>query len=413
MAELFKSRELLFNTEASFGVNSSAVASNTYDSRVPFTDCTVSLEQPRESDMTVQSRKNETRPGYLGLRTARLEFSFQVPGIMSDPGAGAPTANWFYTLLSSGLGGALATDDGGTITSSTDGDTFVTTGVTAITAGSIIRVGIKADGRADGQPGAVATWAAGSTQLLTALPGTPTSATPDAVRTCLHAYPTETNPTVTLRFLATHRTTGAQYHIMGCQLENLSLEMDIATGRPVRGTMTYLGAYWDSSTVTVPSSITNPACDASPIAGGSFFINTFGTATRAIEQPSTINLSLRMGLRPYLGPSTTQPNYTNIYGWESEGCIPVLTYTIPWSSTKATEFDVDGSSTTHKHILWASNAQAGRCFGFYIRNAYPTGSKPVVTESNGLVYMTVQYTGRESSTVTSELTRTPVVFFCG
>src|SRR3990172_2334468 len=105
MAELFRSRELLFNTEASFNENATSPASNTYDSRVPFTECTVSLEQPREADMTVQSRKNHSRAGYLGLRTARLEFSGQVPGAFG--GTDAPTVNWFYTLLSSGLGGGL------------------------------------------------------------------------------------------------------------------------------------------------------------------------------------------------------------------------------------------------------------------------------------------------------------------
>ena len=220
-ADVFRLQELIVNDEGSFLENQNAFGSNTYSSsnRIPFLDAVVTLNQERVSDGTVQERKNASRPGYLTLRSATLEITCYVPGV--DGGAGAPTATWFHTLLGDGLGGKLAADDGGTISSATDGDTFVTTGVTAITPGSIIYVGVKADGRADGQPGAVSTWSAGNTQLLTTLPGTPAAA--DVVRTCLHQYPTETNPTVTKRFLMLHKTTGACYQLLGCQLESASL----------------------------------------------------------------------------------------------------------------------------------------------------------------------------------------------
>src|SRR6266545_6189403 len=261
-AKLFRLEELLYNTESSFLENAQSVASNTYSGRIPFLSATCTLDQAREADMTVQSRKNVTRPGFLGLRTGTLEFSTYVPGLMTDPGVAAPTSNWCTDLMGNGLGGSLLSDDGGTISSATDGDTFVTTGVTAITAGSVIRVGVKADGRCDGQPGVVSTWSGGNTQLLTTLPGTPNAA--DAVRVCANMYPTETNPATTLRFLFGLTDTGAQFHCMGAQLESFSDEIDISGARPIKRTRRYRIAYWDRSAVTIPSAVTLPNTDTAP-----------------------------------------------------------------------------------------------------------------------------------------------------
>ncbi len=410
-AKLFRLEELLYNTESSFLENAQSVASNTYSGRIPFLSATCTLDQAREADMTVQSRKNVTRPGFLGLRTGTLEFSTYVPGLMTDPGVAAPTSNWCTDLMGNGLGGSLLSDDGGTISSATDGDTFVTTGVTAITAGSVIRVGVKADGRCDGQPGVVSTWSGGNTQLLTTLPGTPNAA--DAVRVCANMYPTETNPATTLRFLFGLTDTGAQFHCMGAQLESFSDEIDISGARPIKRTWRYRIAYWDRSAVTIPSAVTLPNTDTAPIAGGSLYVQTFATATRAIEECGTLTLSLAMGLIPQQGPRASQEPYGNITGWVSTGCVPTLTWTIPYSTQPATDFDTDGSSTTFKHILFVSNATAARCQGFYLPRAFPVGAKPTYTDRNGLTYVSKTYQGTESTTTTSELTLSAIRFFLG
>jgi len=412
-ADVYRLQELIYNDEGSFLENANAMGSNTYASsnRIPFLgEAVASLVQERIDDGTTQERKNASRAGYPGLRSGTLEFSCYIPGV--DGGAGVPTATWFHTLLGDGLGGKLSADDGGTITSATDGDTFVTTAVTAITPGSIIFVGVKADGRADGQPGAVSTWSAGSTQLLTALPGTPAS--PDVVRTGLHQYPTETNPATTKRFLWMCKTSGAVFQMLGCQLEQVTFEIPIADGGPIKATLRYQCAVWDqvaaSSPASLPSGFTMPACDTAVIAGGSLFKNTVGTATRAIVQCSSLTLSLAMGLIAERGPTASQHPYTNVCGWVSNGCVPTLTYTQPFLSTEKADFDADGSSTTHKHFLFNANATGGRRFAFYIRKAYPVGNRPTVTNMNGLVHQTVSYRGTDSDVTTSELTRSAITF---
>lgn len=404
-------QELLYNSEASFLANASSPASNTYASRLPILSASCTIDQSKTDDETVQSRKNVRRPGFLGLRTGTLEFTTYWPGLDTDPAAGTPTANWATTLLADGLGGGLLTDDGGTIASATDGDTFVTTGVTAITAGTVIRVGVKADGRADGQPGVVSTWSAGNTQLLTALPGTPSAA--DAVRACANVYPTEANPTTTYRFLFGLTDSGAQFHCMGCQLEQVTFDIDIAGARPIRVTWRYRIAYWDRTAVTIPTAVAMPECSTAPIAGGSLFVNTFGTATRNLEECGALSLELDMGLIAQQGPRASQENYGNITGWVSRGCRPTLTWSIPYTTQAATDFDLDGSSAVFKHALFVSNAQAGRCQGFYLPRMFSVGSKPTYTNLNGLTYVTKVFAGTESTTTTSELTRSAVRFFMG
>lgn len=410
-ATLIRLNELLYNTEASFLANAQTPASNTYANRVPIISAQCTFNQMRTNDQTVQSRKNESRPGFLDLRTCALEFTTWVPGLITDPAAGTPTTNFFTDLLGNGLGGTHSVDDGGTISSATDGDTFVTTSVTLMTPGGIMRVGVKNDGRCDGQPGVISTWAAGSTQLLTALPGTPQAA--DAVRPTIVLYPTETNPATTMRFLCGMTDSGAQWHAMGCQLESVAIEIDIATGRPMRANWKYSGAYWARSAVSVPSAVAMPNTDTAPIAGGSFFINTFATATRAIEEVGNLTLTLDMGLIAQRGTTASQAPYTNITGWVSSGCRPTLTVDIPWTSGAETDFNTDGSSTTHKHVLFASNGTAGRCQGFYLPRLYQDGDAPTYVDRGALTYVRKTLRGRESTDTTSELTRSAFRFFIG
>jgi hypothetical protein len=410
-ATLSRLQELLFNSEASFLVNAQSPASNTYANRVPIISAQCTFNQPRTNDQTVQSRKNESRPGFLDLRTGTLEFTTWVPGVISDPGVGTATTNWFTDLLGDGLGGRNSGDDGGTISSATNGASFITTGVTLMTPGAIMRVGAKNDARCDGQPGVISTWAAGTTALLTALPGTPNAA--DAVRPTIVLFPTETNPATTYRFLCGMTDTGAQWHAMGCQLESISVTTDVSSAQPMRATWRYQVAYWARSTVSIPSAVALPSTDTAPMAGGRFFINTFGTSTAAVEEVGMMTLSLDMGLIAQRGTAASQAPYTNITGWVSSGCRPTLTVDIPWTSGAETDFNVDGSTTTHKHVLFASNATTGRCQGFYLSRLYQDGDAPTYIDRGGLNYVRKTLRGRESTDTTSELTRSAFRFFIG
>ena len=411
MANLSSLYELLYDDEGSFKENAQSPGSNTYSKRVPVIGIpTMSLTQTRADDQTVQSRRNDSRPGFLGLRGGTISFKTLFPGLMSDPGASTVSETWTGDLLGDGLGGSSVADDGGTVQSATDADTFVTTGAT-LTPGNGIAVGVKNDGRCDGQIGVISTWSGGNTQLLTALPATPNAS--DAVRICHALYPTEAEPTVTKRFLCGYTATGAQYHAMGCQLASVTLNLPVESGDLPTIDWVYNVAYWARSTVSIPSAVALPNTDTGVIAGGQFYAQTFGTATRATRAISSLSVSLDMGLIADRGPAASQEPYGNVRGWYRTRVVPTVTYTRAFETTAESDFDADGSSSTHEHFLWQSNATAGRRVAIYMPRLYRVGDKPTVTDQGGLLFQSEMWRGCESTDTTSELTRSCIRVLLG
>ena len=51
--------------------------------------------------------------------------------------------------------------------------------------------------------------------------------------------------------------------------------------------------------------------------------------------------------------------------------------------------------------------------GFYMPRMYPIGAKPTYTNLNGLTYVSKTMRGTESTTTTSELTRSAIRFWMG
>ena len=399
---LFITREVLVNDEVSFAENANSVSSNTYDTRVPVEEATFEFTQERLPDLALQSRQNERQPGYLGTRECRI--TLRMPWYGHNSGAtGALTETVLQSLLGDGLGGNDTTGTG-----VTSGSGAGTEGVgdfdAASTAGLIYLVGTKGDGGGDGQAVVVSNTTG---DALTNMPAAPSS---DQVYATQVAYPTETNPSVTKRFLLGFTTTNAQYHALGCQLESVSISTPIG-GKP-EVTLVYRGAYWDRGAETIPHGVTMPASNWAPVAGGSVFINSVGTATRATVTPSAIEFSVDMGLSPNVGPGGTGI-YQYIVGWERTMAKPRLTMTIPWVTTYETIFDTDGSNTTHQHILITCNPTAGRSVGLYLPRAYVAGARPTFTDNSGLLYQTITWEGREGTTTTNDLTRSAFRLFMG
>ena len=398
-------REVQYATEGSFAENASAPASNTWTKRIPVTAANLTLGQDRMSDGSIQARQNESRPGHLGVRTATLELTSYLPGHLTAT-TGALTETWLQDLLSDGLGGGNVAQVGGTVNTPTSAIQFSVTSATCV-AGAIIRVGAKGDARGDGQAGVVNN--ATTVTLLTALPASPNAA--DVVYACQMAYPTE-DPTTTKRFLIGWPATGAQYHLMGCQLDGLSLAVQPGTLPTI--TLRYQCAYWARYAVTIPSAVTLEACETQPVAGGSVFLQTAGTTTRAVVSPSSIDLAIDLGLAPKVGPAVGQAAYQSINGWERTRCVPSLTMMLPWSTTYETLYDTDGGDTTQQQILATLSVGNGsRSSGFYLPRAYVVSPKPIVADNGGLLYQSIKWQGREGLVTTNDLTQSAIRFFMG
>jgi hypothetical protein len=400
-------RELHYADESSFG---ELLQTTTY--RIPVSEVRVETTSGRSSDASLQNRLAESRPGFLLPRSGgTLDFDCDFAGALVDTATGALAATWLQKLLADGLGGGDLTQVGGVAGASAT-TTALTNATGTRTRGAIVRVGRKGDAAADGQAAVIGN---PDTSLLTALPSAPGAT--DVVRACLMSYPKETLGAAK-RFIVGFNSTlanGAQYAFHGCQLSGLTLKIDHA-GIP-QVTLQYRYAYWrDLTGFTIPSAVTLEDCKSAVSAGGSYLLQSVGTTTRALVQASACSLAVTLGLQAQIGQGGVA-SLQNIIGWVRTGIGAQLTLTIPWDSANATEYDSDGSDTTHKHFLaclsagGGTTATEGRHVGFYLPRIYPIGARPAFTNWNGLVYQDVVFATREGTDTTTDLSRSAFRFY--
>lgn len=407
MATVWNLTELHVADEGSFCENENSVTSNSFTSRIPIIEePSLSLTQQRVSDSSIQSRQNESRPGFLTIREGTFSFVTHFPGHNTSP-TGNLTATWAYTLLKDGLGGGTDGMDGTTIASATDADSFVATSAASWVAGGIARVGAVGDARGQGRPFVVSTvnTGTGAVEALTALPATPDAA--DVVYGALVAYPTE-NPTATKRFLYGKTGTGEQVYMLGCQLAGVEFSFPIGGLPTIR--WTYQVATWERAADTVPSAITLDTANTAPVAGGALYYQTVGTTTWNTIAAAEASLSIDLGLaiKRTVGGGT----YRSITGYQRTRCKPRLTIRLQeWDSAYETLFLADGSSTTHKHVMLQSCTTGGRSVGFYCPRVFPVGNHPLPENVNEIVGTSIEFEAREGTVTDSDLTRSVIRFF--
>lgn len=410
MASAFATQEVHFSDEGAFCENADSPGTNTYSKRIPVLSVDSGPpDQDRQADGSLQSRQNESRPGFLGPKGGgEFGFTTHLPGYGATTASGALAETWFQQLLSDGLGGSNVAEVGAACTAGSDATYFTyATGGTAVAHGAI-RVGAKGDGRADGQfvvPGSIDAFR--NVTLLTAMAGTPTNA--DTMFAAQVAYPIETVG-VSKRFWHGRTDSGAQYHFLGCHLNSLKMNFPIG-GLPTVN-WGYRYAYWARSAIAMPTASSMEVCEVAPIAGGSVYLQTVGTATRSVISPSEINLSLDIGLAEQVGPAAGMGTYQYIHNFSRLRCIPTVSFLVPWSTTyDGSLYTADGTDTTHKHILVSLSCGNSTACGFYLPRCYPVGPVPAIENYNGMSYQRLTYRGREGAVTTSDLTRSAIRFF--
>lgn len=415
MAGIGKLIECLYSAESSLAENAESAASNTWTNKVAINGYDLSTSQDRIRDGALVSRMNDEGLSHLGPRDAALSLTTYLPGHFTTT-AGSLTPTWVHDLISDGLGGSKTNFAGTTVSSASSASSITPAVTTNLAAGEIICVGSKGDGGGDGQA-AVVNSPGSPTTLLTALPAEPAdNAVIYATQT---SYPDESTAHTlgTKRFMAgwtSSPTAGQQYHLMGGQLATLGFSFPLATNELPTVSLGYRFAYWQRAAMTIPhTSLSRESNFAAPCAGGSVFYQSFGTATRGTLTPASVDLTIDLGLEPIYGPGGAGI-YQQIVGWVRTGSKPTLTMVVPWDSAYETLFDTANQSYTYKHILFTSNAIDGRRVGFYMPRCMIVGNRPSQpTIINGQTYVTVQFVGVESTTTTSELTRSAWRLFMG
>ncbi len=406
MSKPFNTIEVHSGDEASF-----AEASTSYDTNFRvISEPRFTPNHVRMQDPAFRSRLAQRGISHLGPRSGSLEFQTYMIGAAST---GALTETWQQRLLGDGLGGNHVTQDGGTVNVVTNATTFSATSFTG-GAGGVIRVGTKGDGGGDGQAAVINNPA--TVTLLTALPAAPT--TGHQIHACQIAYHDESTVTTlqTKRFMIGHTTEGCQYHMRGCQLAGATF------GEPIGGMPTinwrYEVAYYTEAgagaAVAIPSAIALEDHDCVPVAGGSLFVQDFGTTTRNTELPSEIALYLALGLQPVISNSGIYADQF-ITGWVRTGIAPTISMLVPWSEYWSDWWDTVNGSLTPRHILWTRSVDSvgTRSGGWYAARVHPVGPRPTVDPWNMQTYQRINLECDESTTTSTELTRSSIRIFNG
>jgi hypothetical protein len=414
MANVYRLKEIHVNSESSFCENAESPSSNTFDTRIPALNCTVTLDHPWIEDMGYRSRMNEQSLSNRGVRSCSLEIETHLPCHYTTT-AGALASNWAYVLLGHGLGGSSAAMVGTTLSGASSASSFTLTSTSGLAVGMIGAVGDKTDARGNGQCYVVSAVGPPTTSYL-ALPATPQNG--DVAYAMLQAYHDESTASTgltTKRFMVGHSsspTAGEQFQLLGCQLAGLKFNFPF-DGRLPTVTWSYRGAYWQRSAQTIPSVLTLGDHYTSPAAGGSWAMGSVGSTTRVDETPSSVELDLELGLEPLYGP-TGKGSYQNILGWQRTSCKPRVTFQIPWKADYETWFDTANQSLTAKQFLLTTNGVDGRRFAVYLPNCVPIGNRPSnPVEVNGQTYVPVSVIGRDLSTASTEISKSAIRFGLG
>lgn len=405
MAEAYKLRQLLVNDEASFGEYITAPGSATWAKNIPILDATFEPQQDRDPDGSLQSRLAVEAPGHKGPRRGRLRFRCYFLGHITAP-SGALTETWQQDLLGDGLGGNSVAEVGGTVSAGAT-TTSIPFAAATLVRGGIIRLGAKGDAGGDGQAVAVGSTFTTPATLLTAAPAAPANGA--VLYAAQMAYHSEGATLTTKRFGMLHATTGAQFILFGAQLAAVKFAFPVG-GKPTIE-FTYEGAYWERQAITFPNTTALQSHDCAPTAGGSFFLQDFGTTTRATKNVAELEVEMDLGLDPIaaIGGSGT---YQYIVGWQRTAAKTVIRARMPWETSFETWWDTENPSLVYKHLLATLNTVNGRSVGFYAPRIQPMGSRPSYpVEVNGQNYVDVAFLCNESTDTTNELTRSAIRFF--
>ncbi len=382
----------------------------TFSYRIPVLDVRFPKVSGRATDGSRQNRMSKSRPGHLMSRSGgTFEIDFYLPGAMQDTSSGAlPATHWAYLLLKAALGGGDASGVGG-VAGATATATALTNGTGTRPRGTITRVGQQLDGRANGQATVIGN---PDTALLVGLPAAP-SAT-DKLRASLMAYLDTDQQPPSFRFLVGFRETGMQYVASGCV--PITAQIRVTDGDVTTVTIPFMYGYWEEHTVAIPSAATLLDCDPSIFAGGSYFLQTMGTATRPADEAFTgLTININTTVIPVTGQGGRKGRLQHMIGFrrsKSSPNDPIATISLqyPWTDDRPAEYDSDGSDSILKHLLITNSAgggtadSEGRFWSAYAPKMFYIGERPADANVNELPYQSVTFALTDGEDTTNALT---------
>ncbi len=356
---------------------------------------------PREGARQYINAGDFDIPGPYGVGT--FSFSTHLFG-HGATAAGALTETNLCTLLGHALGHSLSADVGGAVNVTwSDANSGNADGGIALVDNSLIRIGAKGDGFADGQVLAAAGLSGATITLLTNAAGVPQDN--DVIYAMQMAFPAtalgNTAPTSdastennTLRFVLL--SGNEQYVVRGCVCTGIEIS-GLNAGEIPTIRWTWSGVLWDQIDITFPDTTAADDKHAAPVAGGSFFYQTYGTATRNTDTVREFSLNIGIGWEPILGTEGSD-THQSVVGWRRVPAPTTLSFAVEaQDATTAPTYGeggyyiTDPNSQVFKHILYTCSVVDGRAIAFYFPRCKPIGAVPSQEVIGGINYVRPEF----------------------
>lgn len=357
-------------------------------------------EEPGRVEQYMQGGSQHVLMGQGGSFTTKIDLAGHGATTAGSPSLDALETLWKYVFGNAALSASASTTyTGGTATAPT------TTASATFSAGGLVRSGTLGDARGNGQFHAVSTHVTTTLNLLTGLDVLPTNG--DVLYPTVNVYISETpssgldGTTPGLRFRLL--TNNLQYACHGCAATAISFT-GLNTGERPQAEITWSVARWSAVSATFPSAVTSNQYNPSPVAAGSFFVNSVGTATRALKTIRGFTLDVTLGMAPLMGPGGVGA-YQSVVGYRR---VPSQ-IKVGWvedADAAATATPVAqglGTATTSLHALYTLSTTPGSAVAFYFPKLC-VSNVPVQFNDGGINRMKVECMAYTGGTTTNDLT---------
>ena len=318
--------------------------------------------------------------------------------------AGTPSIDALETFLGLVFGNVTVSSTSSTTATAGTAASVTTAASGTIAPGSLVHVGTLGDARGGGQFHAVGTHVTTTLTLLTALGGAPTNG--DVIRPAYNIYPSETPsaglngtvPGIRFRLL----TGNLQYACHGCLPTAVRLS-GLNTGERPQIEITFAVSRWDAVSATFPSAVASNQYNPAPVAAGSLFVNTVGTATRAVRSYRNFAIDYTLGMEAIPGPGGVGA-YQSIVGCRRT----VDSIKVSWTedadaATASPVLQGYGTGASNLHVLWTGSTTPGSAIAIYLPKVC-ISNVPVQKMDGNLNRISVEGMAYTGGTTTSELT---------
>lgn len=366
------------------------------------------LRQDKIPVNPTRQRPSEGVPDVLGI----FGGSFRVR--LPLTGRGATGTSLATTDLATFMGHVIGTlnsvEVGAVITTGTSATQFTATGVN-MPNGGMCRVGVNGDGRGNGQFYAVSGESSDVVTLLTAMSATPVPTT-DTCFPALVVHPSET-PGV-FEIIQSLRcqllTANRQFNCYGCYPMAYGIDQ-MHTGEVPHFWVEFGVSQFELANVTFPSATATNAKTPAVNAGGSFFLQQVGTATRQVYQVHQISFAPKhtgIGIR---APGATSP-FQGIVACRrrppASGDGHELRITVDSEQVGSEIWPGRFTSATRRdHGLFTGSAEDGQAWALYLANLKYVGEYPTQREHEGLNRVDLVFHAETGPTTTADLMMSP------